>query len=111
MKTSLWWNLGKDTTFHPYFNIPSSKKLENRIYRKTVHLIDWIVLWVSIRPRRLDLSGTKRVRRTLLKQTIKYRIKKAWGGLKAKIGTLHNIRRTTESEEGVLVIDDQDEEE
>lgn len=97
------WYVGGDT-FRPYFPISYSDKLKDRIYTKAVRLADSVIPRVSLRPRGLDLSGTKRIRRVLLKQAIRYRIKKVWNGFEAK------IRRDTESEGDILVVDDKDEE-
>jgi membrane associated rhomboid family serine protease len=62
---------GLDNTFAPYFRSTSYWELVTRVYVISIRVLNKIVPKVELRPRALDASGTKRVKRVLLKRNLK----------------------------------------
>jgi len=62
---------GLDSTFYPYFRESSIRKWAVNIYSLIVRTFDILSPGITVQPRVLDASGTKRVKRVLLKRQLK----------------------------------------
>lgn len=67
---------GHDNTFLPYFHEFTIRQIMNWTYINGIRLLNWILPKVTIRSRPLDASGTRRVKRVILRRNIKNRVKK-----------------------------------
>lgn len=63
---------GLDETFIRYFRESTSWKLAFNMYERVINVLNWPLPVITLRPRILDASGTKRVKRVLLKRDLKH---------------------------------------
>jgi len=63
---------GLDETFIRYFRESISWKLAFNVYERAIHALNWLLPVITLRPRVLDASGTKRVKRVLLKRDLRH---------------------------------------
>jgi len=73
---------GLDDTFYRYFRTSIFWKWAVRLYVFAIRTWNKAIPRIKLRPRSLDASGTKRVKRVLIKQHIKY----LYNDLKSKLG-------------------------
>jgi hypothetical protein len=74
---------GLDNTFHRYFRTSIFCKWAVRLYVFLIRILNKIIPKMKIRPRNLDASGTKRVKRVILKRNIT----EFYGNLKSKVSS------------------------
>jgi hypothetical protein len=74
---------GLDNTFYRYFRTSIFWKLAVRLYVFSIRILNKVIPKVKLRPRSLDASGTKRVKRIILKKDIK----DFYGNLKSKVSS------------------------
>lgn len=67
---------GQDTTFMPYFRKSWGRDFIFRVYCRSVRLLNLVLPKIHLQPRRPDTSGTKRVKRVLLRQQVRLLIRK-----------------------------------
>jgi hypothetical protein len=77
---------GLDTTFKRYFLDSTPRKWMFEIYTHGIRALDRLVPRIKLRSRPYDASGTKRVKRVLLKR----QLKRIPGSVKRKLGTVAN---------------------
>ena len=63
---------GLDDTFIRYFRESTTRKLVFGMYARVIRALNWLLPAITLRPRVLDASGTKRVKRVLLKRDLRY---------------------------------------
>lgn len=63
---------GLDDTFIRYFRESTLWKLAFDVYVRVIRALDWLLPVINLRPRVLDASGTKRVKRELLKRDLRH---------------------------------------
>lgn len=63
---------GLDETFIRYFRESTSWKVAFDVYERVIRILNWLLPVITLRPRVLDASGTKRVKRVLLKRDLRH---------------------------------------
>lgn len=63
---------GSDLTFIRYFRESLTWKLAVELHMRVVRVLDRVLPFITLRPRVLDASGTKRVKRVLLKRDLRH---------------------------------------
>lgn len=63
---------GLDDTFYRYFRSSFFWDLTMRLYVFLIRMLNRVIPKIQLRPRNLDASGTKRVKRVLLKRDLKF---------------------------------------
>lgn len=63
---------GLDNTFYRYFRTSIFWKWAVRLYVFSIRILNKVIPKVKLRPRSLDASGTKRVKRVILKRDIRF---------------------------------------
>lgn len=66
---------GHDNTFLPYLHKSTTDRIMNWIYINKIQFLNWILPKVTIRSRPLDTSGTRRVKRVILRRNIRNIVK------------------------------------
>jgi hypothetical protein len=74
-----------DNTFYPYFRNSITRKWIFKVYEKSVDFMNWLLPWISLGPRAWDASGTKRVKRVLLRQQLRTKTESLRGSIRSLV--------------------------